>query len=314
MIENRSNDPHISILLVNWNTRDLVMRCLESLAAGVGAALTFETIMVDNGSVDGSAVALRSRADILLVENSSNLGYAAAVNQAYRRSRAPLVLLLNSDVELLPGSVAALEDLLARHPDAAGAAPLYRNPDGSPQPFHFRFPSFVVTLANTSALFRLLPGMGQRLRAFAMLDDDFSRPRPVPQPSASCLLLRRSCLPSDHVFDELYPIFMNDVELARSLAAEGRELWVTPEAVVVHEGHASTTKLGGQLKRQYIASVVRMLKKTQPWRKVFFYRSLVFIQGLVLLCLRRPGALSWRDLTGATSGDPGLLPSRPLSD
>jgi GT2 family glycosyltransferase len=156
--------------------------------------------------------------------------------------------------------------------------------------------------------------MGQRLRAFAMLDDDFSRPRPVPQPSASCLLLRRSCLPSGHVFDELYPIFMNDVDLARSLGAEGRELWVTPEAVVVHEGHASTTKLGGQLKRQYIASVVRMLKKTQPWPKVFFYRALVLIQGLVLLCLRRPDALSWRDLTGATSGDPGLLPSRPLSD
>ena len=287
---------------------------MESLAAGVGTDLTFETIVVDNGSVDGSAAALRSRTDVQLVENSSNLGYAAAVNQGYRLSRAPLVLLLNSDIEFLPGSVAALEQLLARHPEIVGAAPLYRNPDGSPQPFHFRFPSFLVTLANASAVFRALPGMRERLRTFAMLDDDFSRPRSVPQPSASCLLLRRSCLPSGHVFDERYPIFLNDVELARSLAAEGSELWVTPEAVVVHEGHASTTKLGDQRKRQYIASVVRMLERTEPRRRVVFYRALVFMQGLVLLCLRRPDALSLRDLTGATSGDPGLLPSRPLSD
>jgi GT2 family glycosyltransferase len=314
MIERRGGSPDISVLLVNWNTRELVIRCLESLAAGMGTVLTFETIMVDNGSVDGSASALRSRTDIVLIENSSNLGYAAAVNQAYRRSRAPLVLLLNSDVELLPGSVAALEELLAQHPEVAGSAPVYRNPDGSPQPFHFRFPSFVVILANGSALFRVLPGMERRLRRFRMLDDDFSRPRPVPQPSASCLLLRRSCLPSGHIFDERYPIFMNDVELARSLAAGGQELWVTPEAVVVHEDHASTKKLGKQGKRQYIASVVRMLKKTEPRRNVFFYQALVFVQGLFLLGLKRPDALSWRDLTDATSGDPGPLPSGPQAD
>jgi GT2 family glycosyltransferase len=314
VIESGKRSPDISVLLVNWNTKDLVVRCLESLAAGIGTDLTFETIVVDNGSVDGSAAALRSRTDILLIENTSNLGYAAAVNQAYRRSRGPLVLLLNSDVELLPGSVAALEGLLARHPGVAGAAPLYRNPDGSPQPFHFRLPSYAVTLANASALVRILPGMRQRLRTFRMLDDDFSRPHPVPQPSASCLLLRRTCLPSGHIFDECYPIFMNDVELARSLAAEGEELWVTPEAAVIHEDHASTKKLGGLRKRQYIASVVRMLKKTQPRRNVFMYQALVFVQGLVLLGLRRPDALSLRDLTGATSGDPGPLPSAPKAD
>lgn len=314
MTESRSGGPDISILVVNWNTRDLVLRCLDSLSTGIGTGLTFETIVVDNGSVDGSAAALRSRSDVVLVENSTNVGYAAGVNQAYRRSRAPLVLLLNSDVELLPSSIAALVELLSLHPEAAGAAPLYRYPDGSPQPFHFRFPTFLVTLGNASAPFRLLPGVRQRMRAFAMLDDDFSRPRPVPQPSASCLLLRRSCLPSSHVFDERYPIFLNDVKLARSLAANGRELWVTPNAVVVHEDHASTRQLGGTLKRQYIASVVRMLEETEPRRNVLLYRALVLVQGLVLLWLRRPSALSWRDLRAATSADPGFLPSRPLSD
>jgi GT2 family glycosyltransferase len=287
---------------------------LDSLSDGIGGGLTFETIVVDNGSADNSSVALRSRPGVLLLENQTNLGYAIAVNQAYRRSRAPLILLLNSDVELLPGSVRALVDLLARRPGAAAAAPLYRYPDGSPQPFHFRFPSFLVTLANTSAPFRLLPGVRRRLREFQMLDDDFSSARPVDQPSTSCLLIRRSCLGFDAVFDERYPIFFNDVDLARGLAAAGHERWVTPEAVVVHEDHASTRKLGGARKRQYLASVVRMLQDTEPRRNVLLYKGLVLGQGLVLIGLRRRGALSWDDLRAAASGDPGLLPSRPVVD
>ena len=274
--------------------------------------MVYETIVVDNGSVDGSVGALRERGDIRLIENSINVGFAAGVNQAYRRSTGDLILLLNSDVVVTPGSLAALVHLLDEHPEAAGAAPMYRYPDGSPQPFHFRFPTFATTLANGSALVRVLPGMERRIRSYCMLDDDFSRPRVVSQPSASCLLLRRSCLPPDHVFDERSPIFFNDVQLARSLAEAGRELWVTPDAVVVHEGHASTGQLGGARKRQYVASVVRMLEETEPRRNVLLYKVLVLVQGLALLSLRRPTALPWPELKAAVSGDPGPLPSQPF--
>lgn len=301
----------VSVLIANWNTRDLVLRCLDSLAAGLGS-VSYETIVVDCGSSDGSASSLRARPDVVLVENDLNLGFAAAVNLAYRRSSAPLVLLLNSDVELLPGAIEVLVRFLDDHPKSGGAAPLYRNPDGSPQPFHFRFPTFLVTLANASAAIRRLPGMTRRLRTYRMLDDDFSKSRSVPQPSASCLLLRRACLPGAHVFDERYPIFFNDVQLARSFAQAKHELWVTPDSMVLHEGHASTAQLGGRLKRQYVASVVRMLEDTEPRRNVLLYRALVLLQGLVLLGLRRPTSLAWPDLVAAVRGDPGQLPSEPL--
>jgi hypothetical protein len=75
-------EPRISILIVNWNTSELIIRCLDSLPDRVGA-YSVETVVVDNGSKDGSAVALKGRTDIDLVLNESNLGYAAAVNQAY---------------------------------------------------------------------------------------------------------------------------------------------------------------------------------------------------------------------------------------
>ena len=155
------------------------------------------------------------------------------------------------------------------------------NPDGSPQPFHFRFPTFQMTLANGSPIVRkLLPGSERRLREYRMLDEDFSQPRPVPQPSASCLLLRRSCLPDDHIFDERYPIFFNDVQLARSLSDQGLTLWVTPFARVVHDAHSSTRMLGRTGKRQYLGSVMRMLSDTEPPAKVWLYRTVVFAQNI----------------------------------
>ena len=234
----------ISILIVNWNTRELVLQCLSSLPNDV-PDLSCEVIVVDNGSMDGSAEALGGYPKITLIRNECNVGYAAAVNQAYRRSSGEFVLLLNSDVSLTPDALHSLTQFLVEHPAAAGVGPLYVNPDGSPQPFHFRFPTFKMTLANGSAVVRkLLPGTERQLSEYRMLDEDFSQARPVPQPSASCLLLRRSFLPDDHIFDERYPIFFNDVQLARSFAARGLALWVTPSATVIHEAHSSTRKLG----------------------------------------------------------------------
>ncbi len=144
-----------------------------------------------------------------------------------------------------------------------------------------------------------------------MLDDDFTKPRQVPQPSASCLLLRRSCLPRDRVFDERYPIFFNDVQLARSLASRGEALWVIPDALVVHEAHASTGLMGAKLRRQYLGSQIRMLEETETPLKVWIYKAVLFLQNLALLALRRPEALSPSELRLALAGDPGPLPTQP---
>ena len=222
------------------------------------------------------------------------------------------MLLLNSDVELTPGALSSMARFLLENPTAAGTAPLYISPDGSPQPFHFRLPTFTMTLADGSAIVRrLLPGSERLHREYHMLDDDFSRPRPVPQPSASCLLLRRSVLPAGQIFDERYPIFFNDVQLARSFKNQGLSLWVTPNATVIHEAHASTRMLGSSSKRQYLGSVIRMLVETESPAKVWLYRAVVFMQHIPLWLLRRSETLGVSDLWKALSGDVGPLPSGP---
>jgi GT2 family glycosyltransferase len=303
----------VSVLVVNWNTRDLTLACIDSLGRQEADRLTLETVVVDNGSVDGSREVLDRRPDIHFVANPSNVGYAAAVNQAFTRAGGDLVLLLNSDVELPPRAVAALAAFLDDHPDAAGVAPLYLNPDGTPQAFHFRFPTFPMLLANVSTLFSSLPGARARERSYRMLDDDFSTPRRVDQPSASCLLLRRSALPRSGVFDERYPIFFNDVRLAQEIAGSGGSLWVVPAVKVKHEGHASTRQLGPVLKRQYLASLMRLLEDTAPASRRLLLGAVVLAQGLVARAVGRADALPVADLVAALRGDPGRLPAAPQS-
>ncbi len=302
----------VSILIVNWNTRQHVLDCLDALPQGIDDELTVEVIVVDNGSLDGSAEALAERTDIILIQNAENRGFAEAVNQGYRRAGGEFILLLNSDVELVEGSLSTLVRFLREHPAIAGAAPLYVNPDGTPQPFHFQLPTFTALMVNGSSVaYRFYPGSERVLREYRMMDEDFSRPRPVPQPSASCLLLRASALVGSGLLDERYPIFFNDVKLALALAARGEELWVVPDAVVRHEGHASAKMLGmGPGRRLYLGSLVRYLAETEPRHKLWLYRAVIFSQNTVLWSLGRP-ALHGSDLRKALAGDLGPLPLHP---
>lgn len=306
--------PRVSVLLVNWNTRDLTLECLDSLPGSTADDASYEVIVVDNGSVDGSVPALEARNDVdILICNLENRGFAAAVNQAYARSTADLILLLNSDVQLERGSLSALVEFLDSHGDVAGVAPAYLNPDGTEQHHHYRLPTFRMVVANAIAGLRHVPPFEGWVRSYRMLDDDFTRPRLVEQPSASCLLLRRSCLPDDLLLDERYPIYFNDVALARRLADEGYELWMTPEARVIHEHGASGRQLGGVQKRHHLAGLVRYLKATEHRALVPLFQALVLVQGIGARLVRRRTALRLRDLLLAVAGDPGPLPRSSLA-
>lgn len=305
----RTSPAHVSILIVNWNTRDQTLACLDSLPRGAGDVV-YEVILVDNGSLDGSLEALRGRTDIAcLIENTQNDGFAVAVNQAAERANADLMLLLNSDVVLDAGALATLVGYLDTHPEAAGAAPLYLNPDRSPQPFHFRHLSVPAALANISSLFARV--FAQRVRSYRMLDADLTVSQPIEQPSASCLLLRRSALPPGPPLDPRYPIYFNDVDLARRIGAHGKQLWLVPDATVVHEHGASGRLLGRGGTRQYVGALIRYLTANERRPIVLFVQSLVVVQGVAKRLLRHPDAMSMHDVLRAAGGDPGCLPRAP---
>ena len=152
----------MAAVVVNYNTRDLLRSCLESVRAE-GMA---EVVVVDNASTDGSPGMVRSEfPEVRLLANRHNPGYAGGANQGIAACRAPYVLLLNGDTQLRPGAAAALAGWLDRHPRAALAGPRLVNPDGSLQSscYPYLTPLNVLVLntwLNRAA--RLLPGLRRR--------------------------------------------------------------------------------------------------------------------------------------------------------
>lgn len=285
---------------------------MDSIPGSVSPSTQFETIVVDNGSLDGSVEMLRARDDLVLIENGLNLGYAAAVNQAFARSQAPLVLLLNSDVDLEPGSVDVLVRFLDERPDVSGVGPLYLNPDGSFQQHHYRLPSLPMLLASSSAPLRGLPPLARSFDRYRMLDVDFARPLPIEQPSASCLLLRRTVLTDGYLLDEDFPIYFNDVELAYRLRRRGCTLWMTPASRVVHVHGASTRQLGSNLRPQHLGSLVRYLKRTRSPGSILAFRLVILVHAIGLRLFRRGGSVvPIGDVLRALRGELGPLPQAP---
>lgn len=227
----------VSIIIVNWNTRSLLERCLSSVRAGV-EGLAAQVLVVDNGSKDGSAdLVAAGFPEVELVRNQENAGFARANNQAFALVRGRYVLLLNPDTELRRDAVKQMVQFLDADASPAGATAMLRNPDGTLQRYHKRLPRWPFILWSETVLRNMAPG-NRWLRRFYMLDEPFDVLTEIEQPPAACLMLRRSVLASGSLFDERFPIFYNDVDLCRRLRDSGHRLFLLPRAEVMHHGGA----------------------------------------------------------------------------
>ncbi len=232
----------LSIVIVNWRTRELLRACLRSLREALGERLasgSAEVIVVDNASGDGSAEMVTAEfPEVRLLANGENRGYAAGNNQGIAAARGREVLLLNSDTEVPRAALELLEACLAERPKCGAVAPMLIHPDGRPQASLRGFPTPLALFGAVTGLARLAPP-GSPLAGY--------QPRALPsaataveQPMASCFLIRGAALRAVGGFDEAFPIFFNDVDLCWRLREAGWEIWFLPEARVVHHGGAST--------------------------------------------------------------------------
>ncbi|HEY3396923.1 MAG TPA: glycosyltransferase family 2 protein [Armatimonadota bacterium] len=237
--------PRLSVCLVNWNTRDHLQRCLESLREHT-SDLAPVIVVVDNGSEDGSAALVAEQfPEVRLLANPDNRGYAAGTNQALAAVAAEHYLLLNPDVVVSPGSVQYLLDFLDRHPAAGAVAPRLRYPDGRVQLTCRSFPTPDTLWYDALGLSRLFPHsrrFGKYRMSWWAHDDE----REVDQPMASALLLRGAALAAVGGLDEDFPLFFNDVDLCYRLRQAGWAVWFTPQAEMTHFHGASTSQVWSQ--------------------------------------------------------------------
>jgi len=276
--------PTLSICIVNWNTRDYLRVCLQSLR-DTATDLQPQTIVVDNASGDGSAAMVAEEfSEVALIANEENLGYAAANNQALEAATGDLKLVLNPDVVLPPGGVAELIACMERHPKAAAVAPKLVDPDGRTQLSCRSFPDPDVLLFEALLLSKLFP-RSPRFGRYRMSWWGYDDERTVDQPMTSALLLRTAALEEVGHFDQQFPIFFNDVDLCRRLWDAGWEVWFTPEVEVVHHVGASTRQVRPQMVAESHRSLLAYYEKNYRGKvgPLAYYgaRALVRIGGVV---------------------------------
>jgi GT2 family glycosyltransferase len=241
----------LSIVIVSYNVRGDLERCLNSIVAA-RPAVDHEIIVVDNGSSDGTAAALRARwVGVKLIDAGRNAGFAAANNIGLRQSSGELVLLLNPDTLVPPGAIDALVAVMDLLPDVAVAGPRLVDADGRAE---LSFGPMISPLGE----------MRQKLRARGNVERLTARAREVDWVSGACLLVRRADAEAAGLIDERYFMYAEDVDFCAAMRARGRRVLFTPEARVVHLRGRSRRTAPGPTEQAYRRSQIAFYEKHHP--------------------------------------------------
>jgi N-acetylglucosaminyl-diphospho-decaprenol L-rhamnosyltransferase len=231
--------PRLTIVIVSYNSREDLDRCLASLATHRAAA-AHEVVVVDNASTDGSPDLVRMKwPDIRLINAGANIGFARANNLAIRQTTSELILMLNGDTLMTAGAVDTLVHTLDARPDVAVAGPRIVNGQGQAE---LSFGRMLTPLAEARQKI-LVRGNDARIGPIVRyVDRATRRPRAVDWVSGACLLVRRADAEAVGLLDERYFMYGEDVDFCAAIRARGRRVLFTPAAEVVHlRGRSAAT-------------------------------------------------------------------------
>ena len=221
--------PRVTAVVVSYNTRDDLLRCLAALARVAPAP---HVIVVDNASTDGSVPAVREAfPSVTVLANAANEGFSRANNRGLREARTPYVLVLNSDAEVRPGAVEALEALLEARPDVGLVGPRTVGSDGRIQ---VSFGPMLGPIAEWRQRRRVRGVKAGDPDALRTEEETAAREQEPVWVSASCFLARREALAGVGFFDEGFFLYEEDVDLCVRLRASGWRVLYSPRAEVVH--------------------------------------------------------------------------------
>jgi GT2 family glycosyltransferase len=231
----------LSVCIVNWNTHDDLRACLRALETHPYMRGEQEILVVDNASADGSADMVRAEfPGVNLIANAANENYAHGTNQALAAATGDLILLLNPDVEVLPGALDRLAGALTADRKIGAVAARLMYPDGRTQPSVRGFPDPLPVLYDILGLARLFP-KSRTFGAYRMTYFDYEQDGSAPQPMASCFMLTRQALEAVGPMDERFPLYFNDVDWCLRCRDAGLEILYLAGAKVLH-GHGGTTR------------------------------------------------------------------------
>jgi len=261
--------PDLSVVVVNYNTRDCLLDCLRSVFATLDG-ISVEVFVVDNASTDGSVAAVRREFPaVQLLVNDINHGFARANNRALRQARGRDVLLLNPDTLVRPGAIATLRAALGELPGAVAVGPKVIRPDGRLDLACRRsFPRPSVALARLSGLSRVF----KRSRWAAQYNRTYEDPDQMGEidaGTAAAMCFRSSALEAVQFFDEAFFMYGEDLDLCYRLKARGGRIYYVPAAVVVHFKGASSGQQPRAMLREFHRAMWLFYRKhyAAGWRR-----------------------------------------------
>jgi N-acetylglucosaminyl-diphospho-decaprenol L-rhamnosyltransferase len=242
----------LSIIIVSYNARADLERCLDSLRAAPPAR-SHEIVVVDNQSADGSAEAAARRTGVRVIQSGINAGFACATNIGIRASSGQNLLLLNSDTVVPDGAIDRLLDELDRDPDVAVVGPRLVNGEGRAELSYGRMIGPFNELRQQYRHRR--PDVVERL----------TRQRHSPDwVSGACLLVRRADAEAVGLFDERFFMYTEDVDFCAAIRARGRRIVFTPDVEVVHLRGRSAATAPAATEAAYRRSQIAFYEKHHP--------------------------------------------------
>jgi GT2 family glycosyltransferase len=279
--------PQISIIIINWNTRELLAKCIDSIEQTANG-LNLEIIVVDNASGDGSQAMVQEKyPHVRLIANQENVGFAKANNQAMRVAGGDYFLLWNSDAFATPRAIQALLQLAEREPKAGIIGAQLRNADQTFQASHTLFPSQWQEFLILTGLGRTLSG--NHYPSFG--PEEEKGPQIVDYVEGACLMVRSQTYQEIGGLDEGYFMYAEEVDWCYSTREHGWQVWYQPQAKVIHLGGASSTGRRTHREADLYRSRIRFFRKHYGSRSAQLLKMQIYlltaVKGLVHGTLRR---------------------------
>lgn len=220
-----------SIIILSYNTKDLLHKCLTGLLNHLPKEKT-EVIVVDNASKDESVTMIKNEFPaVILMENSKNLGFGAGINRGVEKARGKYLLFLNSDAMVHDASIERMIELLESDEQIGVAGGLLKYPDGKVQRSYGAF----YTLPSVCKMLLL----GDKGELWGRTED---KPKSVDWVSGGFMLIRKEIFDTINGFDPYFFMYVEDMELCYRVKQLGYTVYVCPNAVVTHEGHGSSSR------------------------------------------------------------------------
>ncbi len=251
--------PSVEAIIVNYNTRDLMLDCVGALLASDYDGSLAVTV-IDSASTDGSLEALKMRYPDVRGIAAENRGYGAAANVGALKSTADYVFILNADTKVEPGAVRALVDQIELRPEIGLAGPQLVHPHGEVQPSMRRFPSLLTPMWESTILEEWWPKNPWAMRY--RMDDAVARePQIVDWVVGAALMIRTGAFRAAGGFDETFRMYAEETDLCYRLRKHDWGTIIVPEAIVMHVEGASTSQDIPRRQAEFDASRVELQRR-----------------------------------------------------